>query len=324
MAKLDDNATILITGATGFVGNALLTALNKHPIRRALRKTACPPGNGDVVVGDINPNTDWSTALADINCVVHLAARTHVLIENNKNTLRAYRRINVEGTRRLAIQAAAAGVRRFIYVSSIKVNGEANSDHAFTEHDAPAPADAYGISKQEAEIVLRDISLKSGMELVILRSPLVYGPGVKGNFLRLLQIIDSGIPLPLGSVNNCRSLIHVANLAQAIAACISTPEAVDQTFLVSDGEDISTPDLIRRLAAGMGKSARLFPCPIKILELCALLSGKSASLSRLTGTLSVDTSKIRRKLGWSPRIPLDQGLIETARWYHQTRIHRRN
>jgi len=299
-----------------------MTALQDRRVRRALRRPASSKKEGDTIVGDIGPDTDWRAALSDVDCVVHLAARTHVLQETAVDALAAYRHINVDGTRRLAEQAAAAGVRRFVFLSSIKVNGEANVEHAFTETDAPAPEDAYGISKREAEDVLREISARTGMEVVILRPPLVYGPGVKGNFLRLLHAIDCGLPLPLGSVKNRRSLIHVANLADAIVACIDAPAAANQTFLVSDGEDLSTPELIRQLAVGMGKSAWLLPCPVALLEMGAAMVGQRAAVARLTGTLAVDETKLRLTLGWHPRIPLDQGLIDTARWYHRARIQR--
>lgn len=312
----------LVTGATGFIGSALLAALQGHAVHRALRQPAVDALPGDIVVGDIGPDTDWDNALAGVDCVVHLAARTHVLEEDAADPLAAYRRINVEATRRLAQQAAAAGVRRFVFLSSIKVNGEVTPEQPFTETAAPAPQDAYGISKREAEDVLRDIAARSTMELVVLRPPLVHGPGVKGNFLRLLQLIACGLPLPLASVRNRRSLIHVVNLADAIVACMDAPAAAGKTFLASDGEDVSTPELIRKLAAGMGRPARLLPCPVALLELGAALIGQRDAVARLTGSLQADASLLRNTLGWRPRIPLDQGLIDTARWYHQAQIQR--
>ncbi len=313
----------LVTGATGFIGSALLAALQGRAVRRALRQPAVVALPGDTVVGDIGPDTDWGNALAGVDCVVHLAARTHVTKEDAADPLAAYRRINVEATRRLAQQAATAGVRRFVFLSSIKVNGESSTEQPFTEADAPAPQDAYGISKREAEDVLRDIAARSAMELVILRPPLVHGPGVKGNFLRLLQFIHRGILLPLASVRNRRSLIHVANLADAIVAGMDAPAAAGKTFLVSDEEDVSTPELIRSLAAGMGRPARLLPCPVILLELGAALIGQRDAVARLAGSLQTDASLLRNTLGWRPRIPLDQGLIDTARWYHQAQIQRR-
>ncbi len=329
----------LVTGATGFIGSALLAALQGRAVRRALRQPAADALPGDTVVGDIGPDTDWSAALAGVDCVVHLAARTHVMNEDAADPLAAYRRINVEATRNLAQQAAAAGVRRFVFLSSVKVNGEGfphprplysvssvplsqGERGAYVETDTPAPQDAYGISKREAEDVLRDIAARSAMELVILRPPLVHGPGVKGNFLRLLQLIHRGMPLPLASVRNRRSLLHVVNLADAIVACMDAPAAAGKTFLVSDGEDVSTPELIRKLAAGMERPARLLPCPVMLLELGAELIGQRDAVARLTGSLQVDASLLRNTLGWRPRIPLDQGLIDTARWYHQAQINK--
>ncbi len=316
------STSVLITGATGFIGGALLGALKGRTVRRALRRSTTPTHPGDTVVGTIGPDTDWGAALAGMDCVVHLAARTHVTSEDSADPLAAYRRINVEATRSLAQQATAVGVRRFVFLSSIKVNGDATLEHPFTEADMPQPQDAYGISKCEAEEVLRDIASRSKMELVILRPPLVFGPGVKGNFLRLLQLIHRGRPLPLASVRNRRSLLHVANLADAIATCVEAPAAAGKTYLVSDSTDVSTPELIRKLAAGMGHAARLLPCPVVLLELGAALSGQRDAVARLTGSLQVDASLLRNTLGWQPRIPLDQGLIDTARWYHQTHIER--
>lgn len=312
--------SILITGATGLIGSVLCNALKEQPIIRALRKSTNVPQPGDVVVGDINANTCWDTVLPDAECVIHLAARTHVLNETAENSLDEYRKINVAGTRNLAEQAAKAGVRRFVFLSSIKVNGESTHDRPFTTTDAPMPEDAYGISKLEAELVLRDIAARTGIELVIIRAPLVYGPGVKGNFLRLMNLIDRGLPLPFASVHNHRSLVYVGNLSDAIVSCMNQPSAAGKTFLVSDGEDVSTPELVRRLASAMRRPARLLPCPVGLLKLGAAISGQSDAIARLTGSLSVDDSTLRDTLGWHPRITLDQGLIETVRWYHQAQI----
>ena len=269
------------------------------------------------MVGDIGPDTDWRAALHGIDCVVHLAARTHVLDDHSSDPYAAYRHINVLGTTALAQQAAATGVRRLIFLSSIKVNGEATITHPYTENDTPQPEDAYGVSKLEAEEALKRIGTDTGLETVVLRPPLVYGPGVKGNFLRLLRLIERGMPLPLASINNRRSLVGVANLADAIIACIAAPVAAGKTYLVSDGEDISTPQLISRLANAMGMTPYLLPCPSVLLNSGAALLGKRAVASRLTGSLQVDSGRIRRELGWQPRYSLDQGLKSTAQWYHQ-------
>lgn len=308
---------ILITGATGFVGTALMARLHDRSVHRALRQPVAATHPGDTVIGNITLNTDWRTALADVNCVVHLAARTHVMDGHAANSLSACRLINVEATRNLAQQAAAAGVRRFVFLSSIKVNGETTDTRPFTRDDTPQPLDAYGISKLEAEEELLRIGADTGMEIVILRPPLVYGPGVKGNFLRLLQAVARGTPLPLASINNQRSLVYVGNLAEAIIACMDAPAAAGKKFLVSDGEDVSTPELIRKLAVALGKSPRLLPCPPGLLRGAATLLGKQAAMMRLTGSLVVDSSALRRELGWQPRYSLDQGLNATARWYHQ-------
>ncbi len=308
---------VMITGGTGFIGSALLSALHGRTVHRTVRRTSASPHPGDTIISDISPNTDWQAALQGIDCVVHLAARTHVLDDNGSDALAAYRKINVEATRHLAQQAATAGVRRFVFLSSIKVNGEASGVRPFTRDDVPQPLDAYGISKREAEDALQSIGADSGMEVVILRSPLVYGPGVKGNFLRLLQAVERGTPLPLASISNQRSLVYVGNLVDAIIACIDAPAAAGKTWLVSDGEDVSTPVLIRKLAAALGKSPRLLPCPPALLHCAATLFGKQAAVMRLTGSLVVDSSALRRELGLQPRYSLDQGLNATARWYHQ-------
>lgn len=309
--------SFLVTGAGGFIGSALVKALDGHPVRRALRTPSATAQADDFVCGDIGPDTDWQPALRDVDCVVHLAARTHVLRENTADPLAAYRSVNVDGTRRLAEQAAAAGVRRFVFLSSIKVNGESTSSRPFSTDDTPAPEDAYGISKLEAENALREIADRSGMEWVILRPPLVYGPGVKGNFLRLLNAVAKGVPLPLASIDNRRSLVYVGNLVDAIITCIHAPAAAGRTFLVSDGENLSTPELVRRLAAAMERNPVLLPFPPALLRFGASLIGRHEAAMRLTGSLTIDDSALRRRLGWTPRFTLDQGFKETVQWYHR-------
>lgn len=310
---------ILITGASGFVGQALTAALDKggYDWIAATRNRTSAADHRHVFIGDIGPDTEWHAALHGIDCVVHLAARTHVLDDRSSDPYAAYRHINVLGTETLAEQAVAAGVRRLILLSSIKVNGEATTAHPYTETDRPQPEDAYGVSKLEAEKVLQRIGANTGLETVVLRPPLVYGPGVKGNFLRLLRLVSRGIPLPLASINNRRSLIGVANLADAIIAGILSPVAAGKTYLVSDGEDISTPQLISKLACAMGVTPHLLPCPPVLLNAGAALMGKRAVAARLTGSLQIDSGRIRKELGWQPRYSLDQGLKSTAQWYHQ-------
>lgn len=274
-------------------------------------------GEETVGVGSIGGDTDWTAALRGVNTVVHLAARAHLVHESGGSLLPRYREVNTEGTQRLAEMAAQAGVRRFVFLSSVKVNGERTSDRPFTENDVPQPEDAYGISKWEAEQALLNISHTTGMEAVILRPPLVYGPGVKGNFLRLMRLVAHGTPLPLASVTNLRSLLYIDNLVDVIVSCMDSPAAAGRTYLVSDGEDVPTPDLIRSLATALDVRARLFPCPAALLKLGAAVLGKGGEISRLTESLQVDSARIRRELGWQPRFSLTQGLEKTVQWYRE-------
>jgi nucleoside-diphosphate-sugar epimerase len=315
-----DNGRILVTGAGGFVGRALCAALQQHklPCIAAVRRAEGRNGIAEeMALGDLGPDTDWQAALQGIDCVVHLAARTHVLDDRSPDPLAEYRCINVAVTRNLALQAARSGVRRFVFLSSVKVNGESTTSQPFSERDEPRPEDAYGISKREAEDVLRTIGGETGMEIVILRPPLVYGPGVKGNFLRLLKAVAKGVPLPLASIDNRRSLVYVGNLVDAIIACIQTPAAAGRTFLVCDGEDLSTPELIRRLATAMGRRPRLLPCPPALLTLAARLFGREATFQRLNGSLAVDISALRQTLDWQPRYSTNQGFSATVQWYYR-------
>lgn len=307
---------VLITGATGFVGTALCALLEQRGVayRRALRAGAGARPD-DIEVGDIGPGTQWRAALEGVSSIVHLAARTHVMRESAADPLTVYREINVEGTRRLAEAAAAAGVRRFVFLSSIKVNGERTGLLPFGEADEPRPEDAYGITKLEAEQVLKRIAAESDMGVTILRPPLVYGPGVKGNFLALMGAVRKGVPLPLGSVDNRRSLVYVGNLVSAIAACVNSDRAAGQTFLVSDGNDLSTPELIRRLATGLGTRARLYRFPTSLLRVAGTLLGRRAQVARLTDSLQVDSVRIRQMLGWTPPFTVEEGLADTARWF---------
>lgn len=313
---------ILITGATGLVGTALCDELGQggRIMRAAIRtvpsKWRLPDSVEIIRIGDIGSVTDWSHELVGVDCVVHLAARTHITRDTVTDPLAEYRRINVEATEALARATAAAGIRRFVFLSSIKVNGEHTAKNPFTEDEAPQPEDAYGISKWEAEQALWKIASETKLEVVVLRAPLVYGPGVKGNFLKLMNAVARSVPLPLASVHNHRSLIYVSNLVAALGCCIEHPAAAGKTFLVADDVDVSTPELIRAIAAALGVPPRLIPFPPALLSAIAFVFGKTASVTRLTSSLQLDSRRIRQELGWQPEYSLKQGLAETAEWYH--------
>ena len=285
---------ILITGQNGFIGKALFNSLQqqKHQVRGTVRnkqKIQKTQKNKDIlVVGNIGPTTDWRAALADIEVVIHLANRAHVLNEKVADPLAIFREVNVAGTIQLAKQAVESGVKRFIFVSSIKVNGEQTSKHPFIASDKPNPQDPYAISKLEAEKALYEISAKSSMEIIIIRPPLVYGQGVKGNFERLTRLVESGVPLPFASINNKRSLISLENLVQILAKTVTHSKVANQTLLVSDKEDLSTPQLIKKIAASIGKPARLFHFPPTLLKIMGKLTGQGNAIERLTGNLQID------------------------------------
>ena len=368
----DTEETFLVTGATGFVGRAVVRQLantvGAQRVVAAVRGAACTPGLPDalpnalptaadasgpgwpdgikvITVGDLDSTTDWSAALAGVTTIIHCAARVHVMTDSSADPLLLYRRVNVEGTLALAQQAAAAGVKRLVFVSSIKVNGEATGAHtgrvvhcagdlvaapgkteaasakaattsgeidiafAFSEATPPAPVDAYGVSKLEAEQALFALGRETGLEIVVVRPPLVYGPGVKANFQTLITVVRKGIPLPLAAVrHNRRSLIALDNLANLLITCARHPLAANQVFLASDGEDLSTAELLQRLARAMGKPTRLFYVPEWILSFSARVLGKQQATQRLLGSLQVDSSKARNLLGWVPPVSVDEGL----------------
>lgn len=308
---------VLITGANGFVGNSLCKTLAlRGYIAHGATRLPCefPSAVKNVLVGEINNQTDWKLILGGCDVVIHLAARVHVMQETEGNPLSEFRKVNVAGTEHLAWSAAAAGVKRLVYVSSIKVNGEETcNDQAYTEQSNPSPQDPYGISKWEAEQALHRVAKETGLEVVIVRPPLVYGPNVKGNFAQMISVIARGVPLPFASVNNKRSLIYVKNLVDALILCATHSAAPGNTYLVSDGEDISTSDLLRKLAFAMEKKSRLFLFPMSLLRLTARVFRKSDQVTRLLGSLRVDSSKIRHELGWVPPFSVSDGLKATVK-----------
>lgn len=316
--------TVLVTGATGFVGRVLCERLLAQGFR--VRGTLLASENASslvvgvdpAAVGSLGPDTRWGNALAGVDTIIHLAARVHIMDDTATDPLTEFRRVNVEGTARLAREAALAGVRRLVFISSVKVNGE-EAAAPYSPESSPSPSDPYGISKWEAEKVLRTIEVATGLEVVAVRPPLVYGPGVKANFLTMLKIISRGIPLPFASIKNRRSLIYVGNLADALTECAVQQEAAGKTYLVSDGEDVSTPDLIRLIARALGVQVRLLPLPFPLMKLAGRLAGKNSAVTRLTGSLTVDSSKIRQDLGWAPPYTMDDGLRLTAEWFLKMR-----
>jgi len=314
--------SVLITGANGFIGKALCKRMlaENWRVRGAIRSThskiVLPRGVEIFQIKSLGPYTDWSETLVDIDCVIHLAARVHVINDTATDSLSAFRWLNVKGTERLARMAARSGCRRFFFMSTVKVNGE-ERPQAYTERDMPKPLGPYGISKWEAEQVLHEIAKATGLEVTILRPSMVYGPGVKANFLRLVRSVARGVPLPLASVNNRRSLIYLENLVDAIITCIKHPRAAGQTYCVSDGEDVSTPELIRRISSALARPVRLFPFPPILLKISGIITGKSVVIDRLLRSLTIDCSKIRRELDWQAPFSMEQGLRETAKWYQK-------
>jgi len=305
---------VLVTGANGFVGRAACVAIRQagHAVIPAMRQ---PHGLTDErVVGEIGAHTEWRAALYGVKMIVHLAARVHVMQDDPQYPLAPYREVNTCGTLNLARQAAAGGVRRFVFVSSIKVNGEGRIT-PYTETDTPVPEDAYARSKWEAEQGLRQVAAETGMDVVILRPPLVYGPGVGANFLRLMQMIDRGWPLPLGAIHNHRSVLYLGNLIDAILLCLDHTDAAGQTFLLDDGKPVSTPELIRAIANAMHRPARLLPVPPPLLVLAGNLLGKGPSVSRLTVSLYIDGHVIRERLSWIPPYSMEAGLAATVAQY---------
>ena len=295
----------------------LSTEISWVPIAGCRRKAATPPGAEWALTPSLGADADWNDALRGVEVVVHTAARVHVMEESATDPLAEYRRINVEGTLVLARQAAQTGVRRFVFVSSIKVNGERTlPGMAFRAIDVPAPEDPYGVSKAEAEEGLLALGRATGMEIVIVRPPLIYGPGVGGNFVRLLRWVQRGVPLPLGAVNNRRSLVGLDNLVDLLVTCLDHPKAAGKVFLVSDGEDLSTTMLLCRVAGAMGRRAWLLAVPPSFLRAGAKVLGREEMVRRLLESLQVDITHTRETLGWAPPVSVDEGLRRTALGYH--------
>ena len=305
--------TVLLTGASGFVGKAVLKAAKQRglTIRPVYRSVYSAKGQREVaLVSGLDGSADWSQALQGVDVVIHAAARAHIMLEELLDPLAEYRRVNVEGTLNLVRQAAAAGVRRFVFISSIKVNGEATAQgRPFNADDTPAPEDAYGLSKAEAEAQLKQVARETGMEVTIIRPPLIYGPGVKGNFASLISWVHRGLPLPLGSVtHNRRSLVGLDNLVDLILVCACHPKAANQTFLISDGEDLSTTELLKKIGKALGRPARLLWVPPRLISFMVGLIGKEVISQRLLGSLQVDINKTCELLNWKPSVAVDEGL----------------
>lgn len=311
---------ILVTGAGGFVGTALIRAIDTEGWRvratsRHLGRTW--PERVEVIqMADISERPDWAFAVQGIDTVVHCAARVHVMRDETADPLTAFMAVNCAGTLELAKAAQQAGVRRFVFVSSIKVNGESTSlDHPFTADQEANARDPYALSKYEAEQSLRMLAANTGMEVVIIRPPLVYGPGVRANFRSMMNWLHRGVPLPFGAIHNRRSLVAVGNLASLIVRCVTHPAAANQTFLASDGEDLSTTQLLVALAAALGTRARLIPVPAAWIERTAALAGRADLAQRLCGSLQVDISKARQLLEWAPPLSVAEGLRHAAQQF---------
>ncbi|MGZ7458968.1 UDP-glucose 4-epimerase family protein [Pseudomonas sp. Ma2-10] len=316
---------ILVTGASGFVGSALVARLAgflNYDVVAVVRSSGFkfPYNIVERKVDSLSSSTDYRSVLAGVDVVVHAAARVHVMNDEASDPLSMFRLVNVEGTLNLARQAADCGVKRFVFLSSIKVNGEGGrGTRPFTADNIPNPADSYGISKFEAEAGLHKISESSGMQIVIIRPPLVYGPGVKANFKTMMSWLNSGIPLPFGAVFNKRSLVAIDNLVDLIRVCLEHPSAANEIFLVSDGQDLSTTELLHRLARSLGKPARLIPVPVWLMRIAAIMLKKRSLSTRLFDSLQVDISKTKNLLGWSPPVDVDEALYSTAQ--HFLRAH---
>lgn len=313
---------VLVTGANGFVGQALVKSLlnTEHNVISGVRKYPLKKFNCEYrITGSLEDNTRWTNVLNDIDIIVHLAARVHVMKEQSTNPLSEFRKVNVEGTLDLARQAAAAGVKRFIFISSIKVNGEETElGKPYTAESRPSPVDPYGISKYEAEQALLALAQETGLEVSIVRPVLVYGPNVRANFLNMMKWVEKGVPLPFGAIHNKRSIVALDNLVDLVLICAVHPAAINQVFFASDGNDLSTTQMIQQLGTAFGKPARLIPIPMKLLSCVFTLLGKKSLSQRLCSSLQVDISKNKRLLGWTPPVSVNVAMYKTARSYNDS------
>ena len=313
---------VFITGATGLVGHALVSnlLLDDYHVVAAVRSERSIIGTKveTINVGDISAKTNWSSALKDIDVLIHCAARAHIMNDSVTDPLAEFRRVNTAGTLNLARQAVSAGVKRFVFISSIKVNGENTSEgKPFSPNNVFVPDDPYGLSKYEAEQGLLAIAKETEMEVVIIRPPLIYGPGVRANFASMMEWMQKGVLLPFGAINNARSLVALDNMVSFILHCIDHPKSANEVFLISDGEDVSTTALLRKVAKAFGKKAWLLPIPVSVMTFCAKLLGKGAVANRLFGSLQVDSSKARDLLGWKPVVTMDEQLKKIAEISHE-------
>lgn len=312
---------ILVTGASGFVGRALCAHLQQqgYEVQAAVR--ASTPGlhaSRLVTIPSIDQHTNWTQALDGVDAVVHLAARVHVMHETTADPETLFDAVNTLATRNLVQAAIRSGVKRFVFLSTVKVNGESTlAGHPFVETDSPAPHDAYARSKHKAEQALKELAERQSMEWVVIRPPLVYGPGVKANFAALAKAAAKGWPLPLGSIRNQRSLVALGNLVDFIACCVQHPQAANQTFLISDGRDLSTPELVRQLALAAGVAPRLPSIPVAVLKLAGAMLGKRAAVERMCESLQVNISKAQTLLQWMPPVSVEQGLANVMKGRHQ-------
>lgn len=304
-------ASILITGANGFVGTALCHMLRKNGTH-VVATARHPVNKSQFQIGNLNGSTDWSVALDGCDTVFHLAARVHVMADKDGDPLRAYREVNVDGTLNLARQAVKAGVRRFVFVSSVKVNGESTATQPFRSSDVPKPCDPYGQSKMEAEQALLELACDTGLEVVIVRPPLVYGPGVKANFLNLIKLVQKGIPLPFGSISNFRSMVALDNLVDLLIVCSKHPNAPGNIFMVSDGADMGIRELVTKIANAMNRRLWLVPVPVGLMIGTAKLLGKQGVVDRLLGSLQVDISHTQATLAWQPVVTPQEAIDKTV------------